>query len=63
MTSNVRNRGTAHLAFRAGSIPFCKNRKAHIVVAVEDRAKWEPGICARCAAKADSRKSQPGVRP
>lgn len=51
MTSNVRNQGIAHLAFKAGGDPFCKSRRAHIVVAIADRAGWP--ICKRCAAKAE----------
>lgn len=49
MTSNVRNQGIAHLAFRAGAQPFCKSRRAHIVVAAADAAKWG-AVCKRCAA-------------
>ena len=51
MTTNVRNQCIAHLAFRAGGAPFCKSRRAHIVVAVADASKWGC-ICKRCAAKA-----------
>lgn len=50
MTSNVRNQGIAHLAFRAGGVPFCKSTRAHIVCAVEEAAKWG-AICKRCATK------------
>jgi hypothetical protein len=52
MTSNVNNQGIAHLAFKAGGQPFCKSRRAHIVIAHADRAAWDR-ICTRCAAKAD----------
>jgi hypothetical protein len=51
MTTNVRNQGIAHLAFRAGGAPFCKSRRAHIVCAIEDAEKW-PVICKRCKMKA-----------
>lgn len=51
MTSNVRNQGIAHLAFRAGGEPFCKSRRAHIVCTIADAGKW-PAICKRCKMKA-----------
>ena len=54
MTTNVSNQGIAHLAFKAGGQPFCKTRRAHIVIAYSDRASW-PRICARCDAKAAKR--------
>ncbi|HWV44082.1 hypothetical protein [Pseudorhodoplanes sp.] len=54
MTSNVRNRAIAHLAFRAGGQPLCKSRRGHIVVAIDDCAGWD--ICKRCQAKADKMK-------
>jgi hypothetical protein len=57
MTSNVRNQGIAHLAFRAGGAPFCKSRRAHIVCTVEDSAKWDP-ICKRCKMKAATMRIQ-----
>lgn len=50
MTTNVRNQGIAHLAFKAGGDPFCKSRRAHIVVAIDNRGGWP--ICKRCEAKA-----------
>lgn len=53
MTSNVRNQGIAHLAFKVGGQPLCKSRRAHICVAIADRGNWGT-ICKRCAAKADA---------
>ena len=50
MTTNVRNQGIAHLAFRAGGTPFCNSRRAHIVCATEDAGKWG-ALCKRCEAK------------
>jgi hypothetical protein len=49
MTSNVHNQGIAHLAFRAGGVPFCRSRRAHLSVTIENAAGWT--ICKRCAAK------------
>lgn len=50
MTTNVRNQGIAHLAFKAGARPLCQTRKGHIVVAIADSASWGD-ICKRCAGK------------
>jgi len=51
MTSNVHNRGIAHLSFRLGGTPFCKARRAHVVVTVINTMGYQ--ICKRCAAKAE----------
>lgn len=61
MTSNVHNQGIAHLAFRAGGEPFCKSRRAHIVVACSNREAWGR-ICARCAAKAAKMQERQAAR-
>ena len=46
------NQGISHLARRAGAQPLCRNRKAHMSVAI-DRFRADPGtmrVCTRCAA-------------
>lgn len=48
-TSNVRNGGIAHLAFRTGGDPFCKSYRAHMVVTSDNRMGYP--ICKRCEAK------------
>lgn len=48
MTSNVCNRGIAHLAFRIGGQPICKSRRAHISVTADDTKGYQ--ICKRCEA-------------
>ncbi len=53
MTTNVSNQGIAHLSFKAGGMPFCRSRKAHIVCAAADRDRW-PRLCVRCARKHDA---------
>lgn len=48
MSSNVKNTGIAHLAFRVGGTPFCKSHRGHIVVTADDRKGYP--ICKRCEA-------------
>lgn len=50
MTSNVRNRGIAHLSFKLGGAPFCKSRRAHAVVTTDNTLGY--AICKRCEAHA-----------
>jgi predicted Zn-dependent protease len=49
MTTNVNNTGVAHLAFRLGGTPFCKNRRAFVTVTDTDRKGY--AICKRCEAR------------
>jgi len=46
MTTNVCNRGIAHMAHRYGGAKFCKSRRGHIVVTPADRMGYQ--VCKRC---------------
>src|SRR5271170_7769815 len=49
MTTNVNNQGIAHLAFRIGGQPLCKNRNAFVTVTPDNHMGYR--ICKRCEAK------------
>lgn len=50
MTSNVNNQGIAHASYRAGGVPLCNNRRAHMSFDIE-KFRALGGQCRRCAAK------------
>ena len=60
MTSNVNNTGIAHLAFRAGGEPFCKNRRPHACVTVGEQRGYR--ICKRCVAKWEKMQSRDAAK-
>lgn len=55
-TSYTNNQGIAHLSFRIGGEPFCKNRRPFACVTVENTLGYQ--ICKRCKAKADKMKER-----
>lgn len=60
-TSGLNNQGIAHVGFKAGSVPFCKSRRALIVCAIENADKW-PRLCARCEASMAKMKARKAAK-